>query len=292
VDPEVLYGVPAGGTTNVTLKVIPPAEGVTLGSGCYIDVESYIDGKLISGIRKVDLPPVHTPLDEPSYAESELTISPDPPVVGQTAQICTDLTNYVDADQTVDVTLYAADFGMGLPFTEVGRMEDVVIPGKSTINRCLPWIPPPGSEYRCLQLRIELEGYDDIISQRNMNIVTLPGTADVPMTYDFAVGNPTDEDQTVQLDVRDIGLPAGWVAAVDPPTVTLGAGESFTGTLTVGPTGGQAQTLAISEETMPGDAHLVSVEAYIKDQLIGGLVVEYEVEENKVYLPIIMKKPS
>ena len=125
-----------------------------------------------------------------------------------------------------------------------------------------------------------------------MNIVTLGGETDVPMTYPFAVGNPTDEDQTVQLDVRDIGLPAGWVATVDPPTVTLGAGESFTGTLTVGPTGGQAQTLAISKEMMPGDAHLVSVEAYIKDQLIGGVMVEYELEENKVYLPIIMKKPS
>ena len=288
-EPDILRDVPPGGVRNVTLKVIPPAEGATLGSGCYIDVETYINGELISGIRKVDLPPVHPPVGEPPYAERELTIHPDPPVIGQPAQICATLHNYAGVDQTVDLTLYAADFGMGIPFQEVGHIYNVVIPAHTTITRCLTWTPPPGSEHRCLQIRIQQEGYNDIISQRNIDIVRLPGTAILPMEFEFTVGNPNGQTETVQLDVEEIGLPPGWSAELDFNEVTLGPGETVSNTLRIQTPSHAFAVMQVNEEVLPGDAHLVAVEAFIDDELIGGLQFEFEVEEREIYLPIIMR---
>ena len=283
--PEILHDVPPGGTRNVTLHVIPPAEGATLGSGCYIDVESYINGELISGIRKVDLPPVHPPPDEPSYAEREITIKPNPPVAGQTAEICVELHNYANVNQTADLTLYYADFGAGTPFQEVGRLEDVVFPANTTITRCLTWQVPPGTGHVCLQVKIEQENYEDIVSQMNIDTVGV-GPGFTATELEFEVGNPTGETATVQLDVTEIGLPAGVSAeVVEGNEVTLGPGEVVSRTLRIG-SDGQGVTV-LSQEVMPGDAHLVAVEAFINDELIGG--VQFEFEVHRIYLPIIMK---
>jgi len=286
--PEILHDVPPGGTRTVTLHVIPPAEGATLGSGCYIDVESYINGELISGIRKLDLPPVHPPPDEPFYAEREITIEPNPPVAGQTAEICVELHNYANVNQTADLTLYYADFGAGTPFQEVGRLEDVVFPANTTITRCLTWQVPPGTGHVCLQVRIEQDGYEDIVSQMNVDTVGLPGTLRLPMDLEFDVGNPTGETATVQLDTVDIGLPRGVSSeVVEGNEVTLGPGETVSRTLRL-QSDSQARTvLKVNEEVLPGDAHLVAVEAFIEDELVGG--VQFEFEVHQIYLPIIMK---
>jgi hypothetical protein len=289
-EPDILRDVPPGGVRNVTLKVVPPAAGATLGSGCYIDVETYINGELISGIRKVDLPPVHPPVGEPPYAESEITIRPDPPVVGQPAQICATLHNYAGVDQTVDLTLYAMDFGMGLSPQEVGRLSGVVIPANTTIERCITWTPPPGSEHRCLQIRIQQAGYNDIISQRNIENVRLPGIVHLPLSYDFKVGNTTGQTKTVQLNTKEIGLASGWSVSLDFNEVTLGPGQTVTNTMHIRSLSQASTVMQVDEEVLPGDAHLVAVEAFIDDQLIGGVLFEFEAEVRKIYLPIIMKK--
>jgi hypothetical protein len=39
----------------------------------------------------------------------------------------------------------------------------------------------------------------------------------------------------------------------------------------------------------PGEGHLVAVEAFIDEELIGGVQLEFGAEAHKVYLPIIMK---
>ena len=285
-DPEILRNVPPGGTRTVTLHVVPANNGTPLGTGCYVDVETYINGKLISGFRKVDLPPVHPPPGEPMYAEREITIKPDPPIPGQPAEICVELQNFASVNQTVDVVLYVADFGAGIPFHEVGRLDDVLIPGNSKITRCITWPVPAGTGHVCLQIRIQQQGYEDIISQRNVDTVGLPVNIITPQTLSFGVGNPTGETATVQLDVTRIGLPAGVSAeVVEGNEVTLGPGETVSRTLRIQTTT-QAVTV-LNANTMPGDAHLVSVEAYIDDKLIGG--VQFEFEVHKIYLPIIMK---
>jgi hypothetical protein len=288
-EPDILRNVPPGGVRNVTLKVVPPVAGATLGSGCYIDVETYINGELISGIRKVDLPPVHPPVGEPPYAEREITIRPDPPVVGQPAQICATLHNYAGVDQTVDIVLYAMDFGMGLTPQEAGRLSGVVIPANTTIERCITWTPPPGSEHRCLQIRIQQAGYNDIISQRNIENVQLPGIVHLPLSYDFKVGNTTGQTKTVQLNTKEIGLASGWSVALDFNEVTLGPGQTVTNTMHIQAPSHATTVMQVDEDVLPGDAHLVAVEAFIDDELIGGVLFEFEAAR-KIYLPVIMKK--
>jgi hypothetical protein len=285
-EPEIVQDVPPGGTRTVTLHVVPPAGETTLGTGCYIDVESYINGELISGIRKVDVPPIHPPPDEPYYAEREIWIEPNPPVAGQPAKICVELHNFANSAQTADVTLYFADFGAGTPFQEVERLEDVVFPANTTVTECIEWTPPAGTGHVCLQVKIEQDGYEDIVSQMNVDTVGLPVDIVTPATLEFSVGNPTGQTATVQLDVTQTGLPGGVTAeVVEGNKVTLAPGQVVSRTLQIG-SDGQGVTV-LSQETMPGDDHLIAVEAFIDDELIGG--VQFEFEAFTVYLPIILK---
>jgi hypothetical protein len=281
VEPEIVRDVPPGGTRQVTLRVVPPVAGATLGSGCYIDVESYINGELIGGIRKIDLPPVHPPVGEPPYAEREMWFVPDPPVVGQPAEVCAELHNYAAVDQTVDATLYVADFGMGLPFQEVGRLSDWVIPANSTARRCLPWTPTPGGTHRCIQIRIEQEGYEDIISQRNIDL--RPPLVGVTTGSEFTVGNPTGKTAKVEVNVKTVGLPAGWTAAVNWSEAELQPGQTMSNTVSIEPPPGATGAGAL------GDAQVVAVEAYIGDELVGGVQVEFNPPEHYIFLPIILK---
>jgi hypothetical protein len=289
-EPAILEDVPPGGTRQAVLKVIPPEEGATLGSGCHIDVESYINGELIGGIRKLDLPPVHTPLDEPPYAEREITIHPDPPVVGQPAQVCVELYNATSVDQTVDVTLDAADFGIGIPWQEIGKLADVLIPAHTSVQRCLTWTPLPGSLKRCLQIRIQQEGYRDVISQRNISLLRLPTTVELPIRCEFCLGNPTQETKKLQLNARALGLPAGWEVELPFHEITLGPGQSICDALLI--TSGMMMmgSMTLSADSLPGDAHFVAVEAFIDDELIGGVQFDLEVTEHRVYLPLAMPR--
>jgi len=272
----------------VKLYVKPADNGTPLGSGCYIDVETYINGELVSGFRKVDLPPVHPPLGEPSYAEREITIEPNPPVAGQPADICVVLQNYTNVSQTADVTLYYANFGAGTPFQEVGRIPGVFFPANGTVTECLNWTPPAGTGHVCLQVKIEQEGYEDIVSQMNIDTVSLPvATVITPEPLTFGVGNPYTQTATVQLDVTQVGLPGGVSAeVVEGNEVTLVPGQTVTRTLRIA--SAAAQGLAVlNGSVLPGDVHQVAVEAFINDDLIGG--VEFEFVEHKIYLPVILK---
>jgi hypothetical protein len=287
-EPQILYDVPPGGIRNVTLHVVPADNGTPLGSGCYVDVETYINGELVSGFRKVDLPPVHPPPGEPSYAEREITIKPNPPVAGQPAEICVVLQNYTNVSQTADVTLYYADFGAGTPFQEVGRIPGVVFPANTAVTKCLTWQVPPGTGHVCLQVKIEQGNYEDIVSQMNIDTVSLPvATVITPEPLTFGVGNPYTQTATVQLDVTQVGLPGGVSAeVVEGNEVTLGPGETVSRTLRIA--SAAAQGLAVlNGSVLPGDTHLVAVEAFINDNLIGG--VQFEFVVHKIFLPIIMK---
>jgi len=282
VEPDIVRDVPPGGTREVTLRVVPPVAGATLGSGCYIDVESYINGELIGGIRKIDLPPVHPPVGEPPYAEREMWFEPDPPVVGQPAQVCAELRNYAATDQTVDAILYVADFGMGLPFQEVGRLEDWVIPANSTARRCLPWTPTPGGTHRCIQIRIQQRGYEDIISQRNIDLQ--PPLVGVTRGQEFTIGNPTGQTGKVEVNIKTVGLPPGWTANVGWKEFELSPGQTMSNTVTIQPPAGGAGS------SMTGDEVIVAVEAFIGQELIGGIQLEFQ--PSKRYLPIILKKAA
>jgi hypothetical protein len=284
-EPEILRNVPPGATRQVTLRVIPPAAGATLGSGCYIDVESYIHGELISGIRKVDLPPVHPPFGEPPYAERELSIDPDPPRAGQPAQVCAELHNFAAVDQTVDLTLYVADFGIGIPFQEVGQLPNVVIPAHTTVKRCLTWITSPGSLNRCLQIRIQQRGYEDITSQRCVELQPAVKISEGTVVREIPIGNPTGHIKVVDMDIKKVGLPPGVNVSVAQNSMTLEPGQVMTNTVRIEPPVGAVGP-------WPGEGHMVAVEAFIDEELVGGVQIEFQVEGVQIYLPIILKLVS
>jgi hypothetical protein len=296
VEPGILEDVPPGGVRDAKLVVIPPATGEPFPSSSFfdvfIDVEAYINGELIGGIRKLALPPVKPPLDQKPYAERELTIRPDPPIVGQPAQVCVDLYNSTAADALVDITLYVADFGIGLPWQAVGTIPDVLIPTYSTVQRCLTWTPSPGSVNRCLQVRIQQDNWVDIVSQRNIKVVYLPGTAQLPMIFEFCVGNPKPEPVTIHLDTMALGLPAGWHAELAWTEATLAPNQVLCNVLTISLDGAMATTLQVAPDTLPGDSHFVAVEAWVDDELLGGVQFEFQVTPLKIYLPIVVKRRS
>jgi hypothetical protein len=289
-EPAILEDVPPRGVREAKLVVIPPATGEPLGGGCFIDVEAYINGELIGGIRKLDLPPVKPPLDQRPYAERELTISPDPPIVGQPAQVCVDLYNSTAADALVDITLYVADFGIGLPWQAVGTLADVLIPAHVMVQRCLTWTPAAGSGSRCLQVRIQQDNYVDIVSQRNVKVAYLPGTAQLPMVFEFCVGNPRPQPVTIHLDTMALGLPPEWHAELAWTEATLAPNQVLCNVLTIDLDGAMGTTLQVAPDTLPGDSHFVAVEAWVDDELLGGVQFEFEVTTLKVYLPIVLKR--
>jgi hypothetical protein len=202
-------------------------------------------------------------------------------VVGQPAQVCAELRNYAATDQTVDAILYVADFGMGLPFQEVGSLTDWVIPANSTSKRCLPWTPTPGGTHRCLQILIQQRGYEDIISQRNIDLQ--PPLAGKVIGQEITIGNPTGQTGKVEVNIKTIGLPVDWNVRVGWTEAELQPGQTMTNTITIEPAPG-------APASIPGDEAVVAVEAFIGQELIGGIQLEFETSRR--YLPIILKKAS
>ncbi len=207
VTPSVLLAVGPNSSEirNVILTVIPPVG--PLGSGCHIDLKAYINGVLIGGVRKIDRPPVDVPT-EPHFAEREITVNPDPPVVGESTQLCVTLTNPTNVDQTVNVTFAAADFGAGIPFTPIQTVNNVVIPANGSITRCITWTPGTGGTlHRCVRVQVSQAGYRDVYSQRNLNVRRLRPVPVFPIDLPtFSVRNPLSNTANIQFDLRVVGL--------------------------------------------------------------------------------------
>lgn len=84
-------------------------------------------------------------------------------------------------------------------------------------------------------------------------------------TFSFEVGQPFAEQKTVDLVVRPVSLPLGWTYDLSQHSITLGAGEIAEVDLTLFPSG----------HMLEGDLVQVTVEGYVDDELIGGLLLEH-----------------
>ena len=83
----MLAGMAPGEVRAAGLTVTPPPASALLGSGCHIDVQGWIGDQRIGGIRKLDLPPVNLPVSvQPPWEDPEISIIPDPPVLGRPNQ--------------------------------------------------------------------------------------------------------------------------------------------------------------------------------------------------------------
>lgn len=283
------------------LTVIPPPGD--LGSNCHIDLLAYIDGRLIGGIRKIDRPPTAPPVDEPHWAEREITVNPDPPKIGQPAQLCVKLVNPTPVDQTVDVTFAVADFGAGIGFTDIQTVPGVAIPANGTVTVCIPWVPAPGgTPHRCVRVQIHQDGYKDVFSQRNINVVPMGllrillhgGELKLPP---FLLHNAEQVARRFFFQVRPVGLPGILIELIDTQTrgvvppeeeIELGPDETreFLLRLVV------PMDRAIPPEDA-GDAQYIDVLPHGNGQLllVDGVVsgVRYVFEPLMIYLPLIKR---
>ncbi len=261
---DVLSNMQSGEVREVALTVTPP-ENLPPDGTPIVDVEAYVESQLIGGFRKIFRPPV--PLHrypDPPYAEREITVHPYPPRAGEPTEVCVDLYNPTPVSQTVQVQFSWAAFGIGIPFTPIDGLREVVLPPFSAVKTCIYWVPPV-SGHVCLQVTLLMAGYAPQRSQRNIDVdePLVPGEPD---TLPFLVGNPFERPVTITLGLipHQVGWEFGLSHTVLP---NVQPGERRVISLTVTPPPG----VALPADNTP----IVDVEAYAEGvgweaRLIGG----------------------
>jgi uncharacterized membrane protein len=300
---DVLPNMQPGRPVTVTLTVIPPADA-PLGTGePIVDVEAYVRGELLGGFRKLDIPP--TPIHKPHekvYAETELSIEPDPPRQGQETRVSAEIQNNGLTPSTVILEFGWAQFGMGIPFTTTGMIpswRQVEVGASMTATAWVTWTPTHSGP-QCVQVRLRdpAQNYEDLVSQRNVGVIEAPPCGET-RTYTVTVWNNTDVAATVDIGLITFNVPADWEVSVVPSgTITLGPFSSQVLTVTVKipcPTTHQAmlarqQLYALQEEA--GSVATIDVEGYIGGELVGGIELQFPggaIQPRYLYLPVIMK---
>jgi hypothetical protein len=307
VTPTTLFGVLANDTDirNVTLEVTPPTG--LLGTGCHIDLLGYIGGVLIGGVRKIDRQPLAPPVMEPHYAESEISVSPVPPVVGQNTQVCATINNPTATAQTVTLTFNWADFGAGIGFTPIKTVANVVVPAFGSKTVCITWVPAPGGTlHKCIEIQIHQDGYYDIYSQRNLDLVRsnlsdlFHGNLFVNLP-NFLIHNPGDPEPCT-FDLMQFGLPGFMFQLMDhngnpvmPGTqVMFGAGETQSFFLQIRQAALTTNSpLAVNASLTAGSESFVDVIPYVNGEplMVDGnqSAVRFTFEPPLQYIPLIKK---
>ncbi len=267
---DVLPEMTPGEVREVTLTVIPPAEQpLPPDNTPIVDVEVFAGRNLIGGFRKIFRPPIPLhPFPDPIYAEREITITPYPPRAGEPTEICVELRNPSAYTQDVTVNFSWASFGIGLPFTPIDGAQPVSLPPYSVVKDCIYWVPPI-TGHLCLQVTLDMEGYEPQRSQRNID-VNEPLQPGVPDALIFPIGNPFQEPVTITLGLIPHLPDWGFELSQDVlPNMT--PGEVRPVTLTVIPA---------SDQLLPPDGTLiVDVEAFADGRLMGGF--------RKIFRPLV-----
>jgi len=276
---------------DAELDVTPPL-GPPLGTACHIDVQGWIGGHLIGGIRKLDVPPVQLPHADPPWAEKEISVNLDPPVVGQPVSVCVELNNPLGITRTVTVIYSYADFGAGISFTPI-QTRTIDLPPYSLNKYCINWIPSAGGTlHRCLLITLKQPGFQDQYSQRNVNLLRPPRIgAGIPITIPFIVGNPFPFTVPLRIDPVLIGLGPLWIPHIlpdPPPDLMPGQMANLTLELLPAVNALEAGAAATPGDDRFGDYSAVEVGVYLNDELAGGFTAD--LTPIKVYLPIVMKQ--
>jgi hypothetical protein len=294
VTPTGIINAAAGNMYTSTLRVTPPDPAV-LGTGCHIDVQGWIGDELIGGIRKLDVPPVNLPHSDPPWLEKEISTIPTPPISGTLNQACIQLQNPLGFARVVTVTFREAVFGAGIPFTPITPTATYpfTLAPYSLQNYCVPWKPIASAVlHHCLQVILQQPGWQDQISQRNVDLVRRqplgwdPSGVHVP----FAIGNPFPFTSKLNINGILIGLNQ-WMPKFQPdPPPDLMPGEVWIGELQLVPAVQAAAPNAphAGEATIAGDVARVDVEVSLNDQPYSGFSVDFAPPLN-IYLPLVLK---
>lgn len=287
----------AGASSPVTVTVTPPTVGL-LGTGCHIDLQAWdvtdpTHPALIGGVRKLDVPPVHLPLNiQPPWEEPEITFNPDPPVAGVPGQLCIQLANPLAVSKTVTVDFSVADFGAGMGFTPATTLT-VTLPPNSIATYCVSWTPiTSGTLHRCILATLKQPGYQDQHSQHNVDIVR-PSSANPGGPFPFTAGNPDLTGHTLGFQVNLVGINPLWVPIIAPLgggvlPGTIPAGTEMLLQLELVPA-----VLAVNAAPPPlvdlslGSQHSVEVSLTLDGVPSGGFTIQ--LEPRQVYLPTVRR---
>jgi hypothetical protein len=301
ITPTLLTNVPPGVVRQVTLTVQPPSWEGLVDEQPIADVEAYINGELIGGIRKIAKPPIplHKPQDPP-YAESEIGVRPYPLIAGQPATITTEVMNTSDVTQTIRVEFWVANFGFGIPFTNTNIVPTYRVitlgPGISQTVGAV-WTPPSAGNW-CIQIRLRDPNnqFPDQISQRNVHVERREWQPCQPFTKDFWLQNSTPLTVTVSIGSSAINLPPGWTWSTSITETTLAPFQGITVTVTITPPCGLSKEMWLTPQGTldTGGASgpaTIDVEGYVDGELLGGIELQLEAAppEWKIYLPIVLK---
>jgi hypothetical protein len=295
VSPTLLAGMAAGEVRDAQLLVTPP-DPATLGTACHIDVQGWIGGQLIGGIRKLDVPPVHLPRDyQPPWEEPEISLNPDPPAVGQPTDYCIELQNPLGIARVVTLVYSVADFGAGIGFTPI-QTKTVTLPPNSLDKYCISWTPAAGGTlHRCLLVTLKQAGYQDERSQRNVDLVSLP-TLNIDLSdVVVIIRNPDPVTHTLEIRPVIYGIDPFWKLHLltdpgDPPPNVLGPGQAFNLHLMFAPTFTADGALAAAPADFRfGDESKVEVGVYMDGALVSGFTAAYQLAPTRLYLPTILR---
>jgi hypothetical protein len=302
VSPMTMTNVPAGERVQATLMVTP-ARDAKLGSGRpIVDVEAHVDGRLLGGFRKLDRPPIpiHKP-HEKDYAETEITVDPDPPKKGEETTITVELQNSGPSPVPITVEFGWAKFGMGIAFTTTGIVSPTqlvtVDPGMTT-TASTKWFPELAGPQCVMAIVQDAAGeYQPQRSQRNVRVIEEPpcGTTNV---FTFTVRNDSPFTVTVEIGLVSFNVPADWTVTTDPTdTLEILPFEEGTVTVTVEipcPISAQ-QALAVQQvralQAAAGSVPTIDVEGYVEGKLVGGIEIQLPPETVwQVYLPVVLNE--
>jgi hypothetical protein len=104
--------------------------------------------------------------------------------------------------------------------------------------------------------------------------------------FDFVVGHPFAQEETVDLIIRPVSLPMDWSARLDQERVTLGQGETMSNTLTLVP----------GDRVPEGDTVEIAVEGYVDGDYVGGILFTYNApmvtqlrSAANIFLPLVLR---
>jgi hypothetical protein len=301
LSPDTVPNVIPGQPVTATLTVVP-SDNARLGSGKpIVDVEGFVDGILIGGFRKLDIPPIPIhKVHEPRYAESEILVDPYPPREGEATKVEALLQNTSEETATVDLAFGWAKFGVGIPFTSTGMSpltRTVSIGPHMTGTAGVTWTPVT-SGHQCLQVILtDPQGeYESQRSQRNVDVTEPPpcGTTNV---YTFTVRNDSPFTATVDIGLITFNVPPDWSVTTDPSgSVQIGPfAEAEIKVIVEIPCADSLRAVAargllsvLQQES--GSVPTIDVEAYIDGELEGGIEIQFpSPAQQLIYLPLVLR---
>jgi hypothetical protein len=296
---NVIVLEPGQSLVTSTLTITPPAnpDELPIDGGPIADVPAFVNGELIGGIRKIWRPPV--PLgnpQEPSYAESEIVINPDPPVVGQPTTFSAQVRNNSDYSQTITLQFGWADFGVGIPFTNTNvtpAFTVLTLGPNMTTTVSADWIPPYSGNF-CVQIILTNEETgEELHSQRNIHVVEVPKVPCESFVRDFWLQNATSLTVTVTLGESAINLPAGWEYTVNPTETILAPYEGITVTLVITPPCELGSPAWFTGLNVDGNLSTpkLQVEGYDQNgELVGGVELQLVgIVQQPIFLPLVSR---